>query len=93
MIKKVHFFIVCAIVFFSIISIALTVRVNQEKREVNYKNQLKEYVEELGEFSDEEKKAILVAIDYIENPTSIQNDRLINIYRISERFSDEADID
>jgi tRNA A37 N6-isopentenylltransferase MiaA len=93
MYRKIPIIVGGSIVCLIVILIGFTIRINTIRNNTEYKNELKQYVTELNNLSEEEKMVIYIAIDHIKNPETIKNNRLIAIYRISEKYPAEMDID
>lgn len=93
MVQKSHFIAGCTVAILLVLLIALGIRDGRNKHVLEYQTQLKQYVLEVTEFSEEEKQVICAAIDHIRNPETIIDDKRINVYRVSERFPKESDID
>lgn len=93
MIRKSYLVAISVIVILAVMLTGFGIRDSQRRSDLEYKKQLKQYVMEVAEFSAEEKKVISIAIDHINNPKTIKDDRLIRVYRLSERFPNESDLD
>lgn len=76
-----------------ILLIGFGIKSSRDNELLAYKSDLKQYVEECGAFSEEEKIIVYIAIDHIEIPKTISNNRLISVYRLSQKYSNEDEID
>ena len=73
--------------------LGLGINISRARELSDYKAGLKKHVEECDGYSEEERQVLFIAIDHIRNPEIIIDDSLIFVYRLSQVFSSEDELD